>query len=109
MAILRNNLFLQGASGNIDKQIVYRNYGGTIRISNYPDMSKRKLSPKQIEANEIMYEATYMARAIIRNEQERIAAQVRLNLPTSKLYHVLKKEFLTQLYKERAEKNNQPK
>ena len=107
MAILYNNLLIQGASGNFNKQFVYRNYNGQIRLSKYPDMSKRELTPKQIRANKIMRKAIYKAKTVLYYEDSRIAAQVRLNLPANKLYHALKKEFLIQLYKEEAEKNKQ--
>jgi hypothetical protein len=88
MAISKN-LLLKNLSGHIGRQIVIRQYGDKTVISQYPDMSKRKLSPKQLEVNEIMEDANYYARGIIANEELRIQAQARLNVTRNKLYTAL--------------------
>jgi hypothetical protein len=56
-------------------------------------MSRRKLSPKQIEMNELMQEASQYAREIIGNEKYKTEAQVRLDVPSNRLYHALVKEY----------------
>ena len=56
-------------------------------------MSNRKLSNKQKHMNELMRKANASAKAIIANEQQRNAAQLRLNVPTNKLYTSLISEY----------------
>ena len=53
MAII-NNPFLQHASGSVGGMIVYKEYYDKTVISKMPDMSKRVLTAKQLEANERM-------------------------------------------------------
>lgn len=92
MAISKNLIF-KNVSGHIGKQIVFKQYGDKTVVSKYPDMSKRKLSPKQLRVNEIMEEANYEARRILANEELRTAAQVRLDVTRNKLYTSLIKEY----------------
>lgn len=89
---ISNSVFLQ-LSGQLNKEIVFKKYGDKIVVSKYPDMSKRKLSPKQIQNHEIMYEANNIARGIMANEELCHAAQVRLNVTRNKLYTALIKEY----------------
>ena len=72
---------------------MFKQYGDKTVVSKYPDMSKRKLSPKQLWVNEIMTEANYEAKSILGNEELRTAAQVRLNVTRNKLYTSLIKEY----------------
>ena len=90
---ISESLFLKKASGHIGKEIVLKQYDGKTVISKYPDMSNRKLSPKQLRINEIMEEANYEARSIMADEELRSAAQVRLNVTRNKLYTSLIKEY----------------
>ena len=83
MAISKNFL-MKGVSGTIGKQIVFRNYGSKLIVSAYPDMSERKLSPKQERRNEIMKMANAELKAIKADEQLRNAAQLRLNVTFSR-------------------------
>ena len=92
MAISKSFLF-KTVSGHLGKQIVFKQYGNITVVSNYPDMSKRKLSPKQIKVNEIMEDANYHAKGVIADEELRNAAQVRLNVTRNKLYTSLIKEY----------------
>jgi hypothetical protein len=89
---ISNSVFLQ-LSGQLNKEIVFKKYDDKIVVSKYPDMSKRKLSPKQLENQEIMYEANYTAKGIMADEELRMAAQVRLNVTRNKLYTALVKEY----------------
>ena len=111
MPVLRgDNPVMQGMSGAFLKQFVLRNYGGQIRMSKYPDMKKalKNVTPKQIRTREIMEEAVLKTRTVMYYEDQRIAAQIRLNVPSNKLYHALKKEFLAELYKKEKEMNAAP-
>ena len=90
---ISENLIFKNVSGHIGKQIVFKHYGEKTVVSKYPDMSKRKLSPKQLRVNEIMQEANYEAKRILADEELRTAAQVRLNVTRNKLYTSLIKEY----------------
>src|SRR5258705_13620120 len=90
---ISENLIFKNMSGHIGKQIVFKRYGDKTVVSKYPDMSKRKLSPKQLRVNEIMEEANDEAKNILDNEELRTAAQVRLNVTRNKLYTSLIKEY----------------
>jgi hypothetical protein len=90
---ISENLFLKELSGHIGKQLVIKKYGDKTVVSKYPDMSKRKLSPKQKKVNETMEEANYHAKKIIADDELRDAALVRLNVMRNKLYHALIKEY----------------
>jgi hypothetical protein len=90
---ITNNLIMEGATGAIDKQIVLRRVGNKTIISAYPDMSNRKLSAKQKQMNQLMKEANDAAKQIIANDEQRNAAQVRLNVARNRLYTALIKEY----------------
>lgn len=87
------NILLKKLSGHIGRQLVIKQYGDKTIIAKYPDMSHRKLSPKQLQVNERLAEANYHARRTIANEELRNAAQLRLNVPRNKLYTALIKDF----------------
>lgn len=86
-------------SGQLDKQLVFKQYGDKTVVSKYPDMSKRVLSPKQKRVHEMMEEANYTVREILADEVLCKAAQVRLNVTRNKLYTALIKEY----FKNKAE------
>ena len=90
---ISENLLLKKLSGHIGRQLVIKQYGDRTIISKFPDMSRRKLSKKQIRVNETMFEANAHAKKIIANERLRNEAQVRLNVPRNKLYTSLIKEY----------------
>jgi hypothetical protein len=87
------NILLKKLSGHIGREIVIKQRGDKTVVSKYPDMSKRKLSPKQIRINEMLEEANYAARNVLANEELRNEAQVRLNVKRNKLYTALIKEY----------------
>ena len=90
---ISENILLKKLSGHLGKQIVFKQYGDKTVVSAYPDMSNRKLSPKQLRVNAIMEEANYNAKMILADEELRIAAQVRLNVTRNKLYTALIREY----------------
>ncbi|MDP4265770.1 MAG: hypothetical protein Q8941_24850 [Bacteroidota bacterium] len=90
---ISENLLLKKLSGHLGKQIVFKQYGDKTVVSKYPDMSKRKLSPKQLRIIEIMEEANDVAKGIMADEELRNAAQLRLNVTLNKLYRALIKEY----------------
>lgn len=87
------SLLLKKLSGQLGKEIVFKQYGDKTIISKYPDMSQRKLSSKQLQVNEIMADANYHAKGIIADEELRNAAQVRLNVTSNRLYTALVREY----------------
>jgi hypothetical protein len=87
------NILLKNLSGQIGGQLVVKQWGGKTIITKYPDMSKRKLSPKQRHINKLMQEANYAAKGIMADETSRNAAQLRLNVTRNKLYTALIKEY----------------
>lgn len=91
---ISKNILLQQTSGTLGKQVVIKNYSGKIVLAAYPDMSGRKLSPKQIEANKLMKEANQHVKSIINNPLLKEEAGRRLRLPDNKLYRALIKEYL---------------
>lgn len=91
---IHNSVFLK-LSGHLNKEIVFKQYGDKVVVSAYPDMSKRTLSPKQLENQEIMQEANAIAKGIMANEELSQAAQVRLNVTHNKLYTALIKEYFS--------------
>ena len=94
MAIV-NNIFLKNASGSIGKELVFKRYYDKTVVTKMPDMSRRVLSPKQIESNERMRLATKRAKAWYKIEEERIKVRIRLKLPAHKsLFHAMVKEYL---------------
>jgi hypothetical protein len=102
MAISKN-LLIQGMSGALGKQIVFRTYRGKQVVSAYPDMSDRVLSPKQLRRNEIMKMANAELRLIKADKQQLNAAQLRLNVSSNQLHHALLKELLIKFGGERME------
>jgi hypothetical protein len=87
-------------SGQLNKELVFKQYGDVTVVSKYPDMSKRVLSPKQKRVLEIMQEANYVVKDILADEELCKAAQVRLNVTRNKLYTALIKEY----FKSQAER-----
>ncbi len=95
MAISENNPFVQNASGAIGKLLVFKRYYDKTVISKMPDMSRRVLSKKQVEANERFSIANWYAKYIYKTEEGKIQARVRLKLPAHKsLFNALVKEYL---------------
>lgn len=84
---------MAGLKGAIGKQVVFRQRNGKTFVSAYPDMSGRVLSKKQLKVNKRMKEANAYAQAIIKNESQRQQAQVRLDVPSTKLYTSLVREY----------------
>jgi hypothetical protein len=92
-----SNSFMEGVSGAIGREIVFKKYYGKTVVSRMPDMSKRVLSEKQKEQNERMSLATIYAKYMYKTEEGKIIARIRLKLPAHKsLFHALVKEFLDQ-------------
>ena len=90
---ISESLIMQKMSGQLGKELVFKQYGNKTVVTKYPNMSRRVLSEKQLRINEIMADANYHAKGILANEELRNAAQVRLNTTRKKLYTALIKEY----------------
>ncbi|MEO8583505.1 MAG: hypothetical protein ABI415_06900 [Flavitalea sp.] len=88
-----DSLFMNGASGAIGKQVVFRRVGNKTVISSFPDFSSRTLSPKQKRNLERMKKANLFAKTILANESKRNAALLRLQVTSNKLYTALIREY----------------
>ena len=97
---------MAGMKGALAKQVVFRQRDGKTIISSYPDMSNRVLSDKQMKVNETMSRANRYAKAIIRNDQKRREAQLRLDLPSNRLYTALVREFFKEHYRKEEQDSN---
>ena len=80
-------------SWHLGSDVVIKKFRGKTIVTTYPDMSKRKLSEKQIEVNDMMFAASGYASNIIKDEKMKDAAQLRLNVTRNRLYHALVKEY----------------
>jgi hypothetical protein len=89
------NMLLQNLSGKLGDMLVIKQYAGKTVVTKAPNMSKRKLSPKQLLNNQRMAEANEEVQRIMRDEEMRDKAQLRLNVTRSKLYHALIREYFT--------------
>lgn len=92
MTSTANPLFA-GASGILDN-IVVKRYGDKTVITKRPDMSRRKLSPKQKELNERMRIATLYARNISANGPLKQRACDFFKLPPNKIFRALVGHFM---------------
>jgi hypothetical protein len=99
MAIQINNLVTAGLKGALGKQVVFRQRNGKTILSAYPDMSGRKLSAKQLEVNKTMVKANAFAKSIIYDEQKCKDEMYKRNLPKTRLYTTLVKEYFKENYK----------
>jgi hypothetical protein len=84
---------IQTLSSQFGGKVVLRTRNGKTEIMQSPNFKKRKLSEKQIEMNETMSYASEYAKKIIANKKLKDGAQLRLNVPTNRLYHALVKEY----------------
>lgn len=93
--IVTGNPLLVGVSGKM-KNIVVKQYKATGKtvISAVPDMSGRKLSPKQKEANERMLFAIRSAQHVCGNPLVKQRACDMLQVPPNKIFRAIVKEYL---------------
>ena len=91
--MVTGNLLLTGASGKI-QNLVVKQYEGKTVITAVPDMSHRKLSPKQKEANERMQKAIRVAKALTANPVQKQRACEMLQVPPNKVFRAIVKQYL---------------
>jgi polyhydroxyalkanoate synthesis regulator protein len=95
---ISNNLLLNNLSGQVGRQIVFKQYGNKTVVSKYPDMSKRKFSSRQKQLQNTMAEANYDIRTVLGDKKLRMEAQLRLNVTSNRLYTALIKEYFANVW-----------
>jgi hypothetical protein len=98
MAILSSSTPLEGISGTLGKELVFKKYGDKTVVSRYPDMSHVKPTLLQQEKRKLFAEAVAYAREIARNPVKKATYTEKLP-PGTSVYHFALKEYL-QLKKE---------
>jgi hypothetical protein len=73
MARVKNNMIMQGISGQINKQIVYKVYGDKTILTHFPNMSNVKFNEKQKAEQSLFAEAVYFAKSIINDPEKKEA------------------------------------
>jgi predicted nucleotidyltransferase len=91
--MVTGNPLLTGVSGKI-KNLVVKQYQGKTVITSVPDMSHRKLSQKQKEANKRMQLAIFVARGIMEDPRVKQRACEMLEVPPNKVFRAIVKQFL---------------
>ncbi len=91
--IVTGNPLLMGVSGKL-KNIVVKQYKDKTVITAVPDMSGRKLSQKQKNANERMRLAIQSAKKITADPRLRQRACEMLQVPPNKVFRAIVKQFL---------------
>ena len=91
--MISRNYLLNRASGRLGN-IVVKHYDDLTVITTVPDMSRRKLSAKQKEANERMQLAILSARHITGHPERKQRACELLQVPANKVFRAIVKEYL---------------
>jgi hypothetical protein len=93
MARVKDNLLMEGASGQLAGMLLKKYRYGTV-ISKMPDRSKVKLSVKQKKANKTFQEAVKYARAVKNDPEKSQAIKKRAARKGSSVYHFALSEYL---------------
>ncbi len=99
MARYKGNNILEGLSGSLGKQIVFKQYATGAVVSKMPDMSKVKPSAKQLEAKSKFSEAVNYARKILANPELKAAYQKKLRKGQT-VYNFAIAEYMQQYKKQ---------
>lgn len=91
--IVTGNPLLMGVSGKL-RNIVVKQYKDKTVITGIPDMSGRKLSQKQKDANERMRSAIICAKGVVAEPRLKHRACEMLRVPPNKVFRAIVKQFL---------------
>ena len=91
--IVTGNPLLTGVSGKL-KNIVVKQYQDKTVVTAVPDMSRRKLSQKQKDANERMQCAIIAAKSITAKPRLKQRACKMLQVPPNKVFRAIVKQYL---------------
>ena len=86
MARVKKNIVIQGISGQINKQLVARTFGGKTFLSHYPDMSNVKFNDKQKAEQSLFARAVAYAHSINRDPEKKAAFKATLE-PGRKVFN----------------------
>ncbi|MCS3798857.1 nucleotidyltransferase domain-containing protein [Niastella sp. OAS944] len=91
--ISKGNPLLTGARGKVGN-IVVKQYGDQTVITAVPDMSRRKLTQKQKDANEQMHMAIVAAKSLTENPQFKQRTCEMLKVEPNKVFRAIVKQWL---------------
>lgn len=91
--ISKGNPLLTGASGKLGN-IIVKQYGNQTVITAVPDMSRRKLTQKQKDANEQMQMAIVAAQSLTTTPQLKQRTCEMLHVEPNKVFRAIVKQFL---------------
>jgi predicted nucleotidyltransferase len=91
--IVTGNLLLKGVSGKL-QNLVVKQYQDKTVITAVPDMSRRKLSQKQKDANERMQTAIRWAKVLTAKPRLKQRACEMLQVPPNKVFRAIVKQYL---------------
>lgn len=93
MAKIEGNIIMQGMSGTIGNQLVFKDYSYGTVVSKVPDMSNIIPTTKQIEEKSRFKRAVEYAKQVLANAD--LKAEVASRTPAGKqIYHQAISEFL---------------
>ena len=92
MARVQKNAVLKGLSGQLGKQLVFKQYGNKTVVSRFPDMSKIKPGKLQQQKSSLFSEAVAYARAIINDPVLKKKYQTKVKRGQT-VYHYAIQEF----------------
>ncbi len=98
MARLKKDALLEGLSGTIGRELVFKQYADKVVVSKYPDMSGIKPSPLQALQRSRMKKATAYASLVMRDPILRASYEKQLK-PGENLYQKAKKDYFERLRK----------
>jgi hypothetical protein len=93
MARVKNNIVIEGLSGNIGGQLIIKNYAYGTVISKFPDMSRVKRSEKQKARQTKFQQAVAFAKSELADPQKRVQVKARLK-PGKTAFNTLISEYM---------------
>jgi hypothetical protein len=91
--ISKGNPLLTGAHGKLGN-IIVKQYGDQTVITAVPDMSRRKLTQKQKDANDQMYMAIIAAKSLTQNPKFKQRTCEMLQVEPNKVFRAIVKQYL---------------
>ncbi|MGN6400891.1 MAG: hypothetical protein ACTHMD_10575 [Flavisolibacter sp.] len=98
MARVTKGSLLQGLSGTLGKEVVFKQYADKVVVSRYPDMSKVKTTPRQAAQRSLLAEANAYAGRAKRDPALRAYYEKDLQ-PGESVFHKAKRDFFERLKK----------
>jgi hypothetical protein len=93
MARVKNNILIQGLSGALNKQVVFKTRNKKTFVSRYPDMSKVIPSEKQVKEKSRFARAVEYAQSVLADpiKKQEVAAHT---LPGKYIYHQAIRDYM---------------